>query len=73
MILVCSRAASRVTVVHACRALSARYSPVLFVCCHRPFHVCRVLCSTRIACSISTTFVRAVRVSSFVRVAIRAL
>jgi hypothetical protein len=74
MILACSRAASRVTrhsrmsrVVHALLAYTVR------VRCHRPFRACRVLCSTRTVCSIRTTFARAVHVSSFARVAIRAL
>jgi hypothetical protein len=44
MTLACSRAASRV--IHACRALSARYSPMLFVhaVTAHPTHVaCSVL------------------------------
>jgi hypothetical protein len=74
MILVCLRAASRVTrhsrmsrVVRTLLACTVR------VRCHRPFLACLVLCSTRTACSIRTTFARAVHVSSFARVAIRAL
>ena len=56
----------------------SRVVRVLLACtvrvrCHRPFRVCRVLCSTRTACSIRTTFAHVVHVSSSARVVIRAL
>jgi hypothetical protein len=53
MILMCSRAASRVTVVHACRVLSARYSHVLFAYAVTA-HSVRVACSVlRVMCFLS--------------------
>ena len=46
------------------RVVRALLACTVRVRCHRPFRVCRVLCSTRTACSIRTTFAHAVHVST---------
>jgi hypothetical protein len=75
--------ASRVRFTLYSRDVHARYRALLVRVVHavscvvtrviKLFRVCRVLCSSCITCPIRTMFVRAVHVSSFVRVTIYAL